>query len=381
MDFELTQDQKLIRDEVRKFAQNEIEPVAAETDETSAFPWPTLKKIGQLGLMGMVVSEEYGGAGLDFISLAIAVEELSRVCASTGIIVAVTNTLVAYPIHRFGNEDQKRKYLPRLSSGEILGSFALTEANAGSDPVAMETTARLDGDHYILNGSKRFITSGREAGVYLVFAFTDKESRHKGISAFLVDRDLPGFTQGDHEKLMGIHGTGNCELFFEDVKVPKENLLGEEGQGFKLAMHIFDTSRVDVAAQAVGIAQGALDVAVKYAKERHQFGKPVASFQMIQNMVAEMATKVRAARQLVYYGAWLKDSGSEYFSAESSMAKYYASEVAVEVTRQAIQILGGYGYTKDYPLERFYRDAKITEIYEGTNEIQKIIIARSLLKD
>jgi butyryl-CoA dehydrogenase len=380
MDFELTQDQKLIRDEVRKFAQNEIEPVAAETDETWAFPWPTLKKLGQLGMLGMVVPEEYGGPGLDFISLAIAVEELSRVCASTGIIVAVTNTLVAYPILKFGTEEQHKLYLPRMASGEILGSFALTEANAGSDPAALETTARLDGDHYVLNGSKRFITNGRESGVYLVFALTDKELKHKGISAFLVDRDLPGFTLGDHEKLMGIHGTGNCELFFEDVKVPVENRLGEEGQGFKIAMHIFDTSRVDVAAQAVGIAQGALDWAVKYAKERVQFGKPIASFQMIQDMVAEMATKIQAARQLVYYAAWRKQSGAERFSSEAAMAKYYAAEVAVECTRKAMQILGGYGYTKDYPLERYYRDAKITEIYEGTTEIQKIIIARSLLR-
>ena len=380
MDFELSPDQKMVREEVRKFAEKELEPVAPEVDRSGEFPWGNIKKLASMGLLGMIIPEEYGGAGLDFVSLAIAVEELSRCCASTGIIVAVTNSLAAYPILAFGTEEQKRRYLPRLAQGEMIGAFALTEAAAGSDPVSIETTAVLDGNHYVLNGTKRFITNGTEAGVYLVFAYTNRELRHKGISAFLVDRDTPGFSVGKHEDLLGIRATGNCELYFEDVRIPRESLLGEEGQGFKIAMNVFDTSRVDVAAQAVGIAQGALDAAVKYAKERVQFGKPIAEFQMIQTMIADMATRIEAARWLTYRAASLKDRGVGRISRESSMAKLFASQTAVECTRMAIQVFGGYGYTRDYPVERMYRDAKITEIYEGTSEIQRIVIARSLLR-
>ncbi len=324
--------------------------------------------------------EEYGGSGFDFVSLAIAIEEISRVCASTGVIVAVNNSLVTYPILHFGNEEQKKKYLPVLCCCEKIGAFALTEPNAGSDVVALEATARLEGDHYILNGTKRFITNGGEAGIHIVFAYTNKELKHKGISAFIVERDTPGFTVGKHEDLMGISATANCELIFEDSKIPKENLLGKEGDGFKIAMNTIDVSRIDIAAQAVGIAQGALDEAVKYSKERKAFGQPLHKFQMIQSMFAEMVTHIQAARLLTYYAGSCKDTGMARFSKESAMAKYYASDIAVSVTRKAVQIHGGYGYTKDYPVERMYRDAKILELYEGTSEIQKIVIARELVK-
>ena len=380
MNFDLTNDQKMLQDQVRKFVDAELAPVAPEIDKSGDFPWKSIKKMAELGLLGVVVPEEYGGSGFDFVSLAIAIEEISRVCASTGVIVAVNNSLVTYPILHFGNEEQKKKYLPVLCCCEKIGAFALTEPNAGSDVVALEATARLEGDHYILNGSKRFITNGGEAGIHIVFAYTNKELKHKGISAFIVERDTPGFTIGKHEDLMGIRATANCELIFEDSKIPKENLLGKEGEGFKIAMNTIDVSRIDIAAQAVGIAQGALDEAVKYSKERKAFGQPLHKFQMIQSMFAEMATQIQAARLLTYYAGFCKDTGMARFSKESAMAKYYASDVAVSVTRKAVQIHGGYGYTKDYPVERMYRDAKILELYEGTSEIQKIVIARELVK-
>ncbi len=380
MNFDLTNDQKMLQDQVRKFVDAELAPVAPEIDKSGDFPWKSIKKMAELGLLGVVVPEEYGGSGFDFVSLAIAIEEISRVCASTGVIVAVNNSLVTYPILHFGNEEQKKKYLPVLCCCEKIGAFALTEPNAGSDVVALEATARLEGDHYILNGTKRFITNGGEAGIHIVFAYTNKELKHKGISAFIVERDTPGFTVGKHEDLMGIRATANCELIFEDSKIPKENLLGKEGDGFKIAMNTIDVSRIDIAAQAVGIAQGALDEAVKYSKERKAFGQPLHKFQMIQSMFAEMATQIQAARLLTYYAGSCKDTGMARFSKESAMAKYYASDVAVSVTRKAVQIHGGYGYTKDYPVERMYRDAKILELYEGTSEIQKIVIARELVK-
>lgn len=380
MNFDLTNDQKMLQDQVRKFAQTELAPMAPEIDKSGDFPWPNLKKMAQLGLLGVIVPEQYGGSGFDFMSLAIAIEEISRVCASTGVIVAVNNSLTTYPILQFGNEEQKKKYLPPLCSGEKIGAFGITEPNAGSDVVAIESTARLEGDHYVLNGTKRFITNGGEAGIFVVFAYTNKEQKHKGISAFVVERDTPGFSLGKHEDLMGIRATANCELIFEDVKIPKENLLGKEGDGFKICMNTLDVSRIDIGAQAVGIAQAALDEAVKYSRERKAFGQPICNFEMIQSMFAEMATEIQAARLLVYYAGYCKDKGMRRFSKEAAMAKYYASEIAVDVTRKAVQIHGGYGYTKDYVIERLYRDAKILELYEGTSEIQKIVIAKELTR-
>jgi alkylation response protein AidB-like acyl-CoA dehydrogenase len=380
MNFDLTNDQKMLQDQVRKFAQTELAPIAVEIDKSGDFPWASLKKMAQLGLLGVIVPEEYGGSGFDFVSLAIAIEEISGACASTGVIVAVNNSLTTYPILKFGNEEQKKKYLPPLCSGEKIGAFGITEPNAGSDVVAIESTARLEGDHYILNGTKRFITNGGEAGIFVVFAYTNKELKHKGISAFVVERDTPGFSLGKHEDLMGIRATANCELIFEDAKIPKANLLGKEGDGFKICMNTLDVSRIDIGAQAVGIAQASLNEAVKYSKERKAFGQPICNFEMIQSMFAEMATKIQAARLLVYYAGYCKDKGMQRFSRESAMAKYYASDIAVDVARKAVQIHGGYGYTKDYVIERLYRDAKILELYEGTSEIQKIVIARELTR-
>jgi len=380
MNFDLTNDQKMLQDQVRKFAQTELAPLAPEIDKSGEFPWSNLKKMAQLGLLGVIVPEQYGGSGFDFVSLAIAIEEISRACASTGVIVAVNNSLTTYPILQFGNEDQKKKYLPPLCNGEKIGAFGLTEPNAGSDVAAMESTARLEGDHYILNGTKRFITNGGEAGTFVVFAYTNKDMKHKGVSAFIVERDMPGFSLGNHEDLMGIRATANCELIFEDVKVPKENLLGNEGDGFKICMNTLDVSRIDIGAQAVGIAQAALDEAVRYSKERKAFGQPVCNFEMIQSMIAEMATQIQAARLLVHYAGYCKDKGMQRFSKESAMSKYYASDIAVDVARKAVQIHGGYGYSKDYAVERLYRDAKILELYEGTSEVQKIVIARELTR-
>lgn len=380
MNFDLTNEQKMLQDQVRKFAEAELAPVAPEIDKTGQFPWENIKKCAKQGLLGIVVPEKYGGSGLDFVSLAIAIEEISRVCATTGVIVAVNNSLCTYPILTFGTEEQKQKYLPQLCSGEKIGAIGITEPNAGSDVAGMETTARLEGDYYILNGTKRFITNGTEAGIYVVFAYTNKELKHKGMSAFIVERGMPGFSLGKHEDLMGIRASGNCELIFEDCKVPRANLLGKEGDGFKICMNTLDVSRVDIGAQAVGVSQAALEAAIKYSKERKAFGQPICEFEMIQSMLAEMATQIHAARLLVYYAGFCKDKGMPRFSKESAMCKYYAATIAVDVTRKAVQIFGGYGYTKDYAVERFYRDAKILELYEGTSEIQKIVIARELIK-
>lgn len=380
MNFDLTPEQKMLQDEVRKFALKELEPVSMEIDKKGEFPWSNIKKIAQLGLMGTIVPEKYGGAGGDFVSLAIAVEEISRVCASTGVIVAVNNSLCTYPIYWFGNEEQRKKFLPPLCNGEKVGALAITEPNTGSDVAAIESVAKLEGDYYILNGAKRFITNGGEASTFVVFAYTNPEVKHKGMSAFIVEKGTPGFSIGKHEDLLGIRATANCELIFEDAKIPKENLLGKEGEGFKICMHTLDVSRIDIAAQAVGLAQGAFDSALKYSKERKAFGKYLHEFEMIQSMIAEMATQIQAARLLVYYAAFCKDKGVPRFSKEAAMAKWFAAETAMNVTRKAIQIYGGYGYTKDYAVERYYRDAKIMELYEGTSEIQKIVIARSFLK-
>jgi len=380
MDFTLTQDQKMIREMVREFALKELEPIAAEIDQSREFPRATLKKMAELGLLGVIIPEKYGGAGLDFTTLAIIVEEVSRVCASHGVIVAVNNSLAAYPIYHFGTEEQRKKYLPDLCSGKKFGAIGITEPNAGSDPASMETTAVLEGDNYRLNGTKCWITNGTEAETFVVFAYTDPSLRHKGVTAFIVEKDFPGFSVGKHEDLMGIRATGNSELIMDDCLVPAENVLGEVGKGFKVVMHTLDVSRIDIGAQGVGIAQGAVDASVKYSKERVQFGKPICEFEMIQDMLADMATKTDAARLLTYRAASMKDAGSERFTREAAMAKYYAAEIVVEVARKAVQIHGGNGYSKDYPVERMYRDAKIIEIYEGTSQIQKIVIARNVLK-
>jgi butyryl-CoA dehydrogenase len=364
---------------VREFALKELVEKAVEIDENRKFPWDSIKKMAGLGLLGMITPEAYGGSGMDYLSLAIAVEEISHACASTGVIVAVNHTLAAYPILEFGNDAQKKKYLPLLAKAEKLGAFALTEANAGSDPASMETTAVLKGDHYILNGSKRFITNGGEAGIFIVFAYTDVEKKHKGISAFIIEKGTPVFSIGEHEDLLGLRATANCELIFDECKVAKENILGEEGQGFKIALNTIDTSRIDIGAQSVGIAQASLDAAVQYSKERKTFGKPICEYEMIQAKLAEMASRIDAARLLVYRAAAIKDNGGKKYTKEAAMAKYMASEAVMYSVREAVQIYGGYGYTKDYPVERFYRDAKVMEIYEGTSEIQKIVIARHLL--
>lgn len=379
MNFDLTENQKMIQDMMRKFAKEELEPKAAEFDKTGEFPIENVKKLAELGIMGMVVPEQYGGAGFDFVSLAIAVEEISKACGSTGAITAVHNSLVCHPILTFGTTEQKKKYLPKLASGEKLGAFALTEPNVGSDPASLETTAKLDGDYYILNGSKRFITNGGVGDVFIVFATADKSLGYKGICGFIVEKETTGFSVGKHEDLMGLRATANCELVFEDCKIPKENLFVEQGRGFKAALGILDVSRIDIGAQAVGIAQAALEKSIQYSKERKQFGRPIAEFEMIQAKLAEMAMKIQAARLLTYNAAFIKDKGVPRFSQESSVAKLYAATIAVEVTREAVQIFGGYGYSKDYAVERYYRDAKCMEIYEGTSEIQKIVIARNLL--
>jgi butyryl-CoA dehydrogenase len=379
MNFDLTENQKLIQDMVRQFAKAELEPKAAELDKTGEFPTENIKKLAELGLMGMVVPEKYGGAGFDFVSLAVAVEEISRACGSTGVIVAVNNSLAAWTTYNFGNEEQREKFVRPLATGQKLGAFALTEPNVGSDPAALETTAKLEGDYYILNGSKRFITNGGVGDIFLAFATTDKAKGHKGIIGLIVEKGAPGFSVGKHEDLMGLRATANCELIFEDCKVPKANLLGKEGDGFKVALSALDVSRIDIGAQAVGIAQAALDKSIQYAKERKQFGRPIAEFEMIQAKFAEMAMKIQAARLLTYYAAYQKDKGAARFSLESAMAKLFAATTAVEVTKEAVQIFGGYGYSKDYPVERYYRDAKCMEIYEGTSEIQRIVIARSIL--
>jgi butyryl-CoA dehydrogenase len=328
--------------------------------------------------MGMTVPKEWGGAGCDSVSYMIAIEELAKVCGSTSVIMAVHNSVCCYPIYKYGTDEQREKYLRRLVSGEWVGGFAITEPGAGSDAGAVRTKAILDGDNYILNGDKIFITSGTEAGVILVFASTEPEKGTRGLSAFIVQKGTPGFTYGTVEEKMGVRASDTAELVFEDCAIPKDNLLGQEGEGFKIGMETLDGGRVGIAAQAVGIAQGALEESIKYAKEREQFGRPIGKFQAIQWKLADMVTKIDASRFLVHHAAYLKDQNRPY-SKESAMAKLYASKTAMEVANDAVQIHGGYGYTKDYPVERFFREAKITEIYEGTSEIQRVVIARAVL--
>ena len=379
MNFDLTDEQELIRETVREFAEADVAPIAAEIDREHRFPVELLPKMADLGLLGVPYPEEVGGAGADYVSYAIVVEELSKVCATTSVIVSGHTSLGTWPIYAFGTEAQKDRYLSDLTSGRRLAAFALTEPAAGTDAAAGTSTAVLDGDEYVLNGSKIFITNGGYADVYIVTAKTDLTQGTRGISAFIVEKDLPGFTVGEGERKMGIRASSTPPLYFNDCRIPSDALLGGEGGGFKIAMQTLDGGRVGIGAQAVGIAQGALDAAVAYAKERVQFGKPIASLEAIQFMIADMATEVDAARLLVYRAAWCKDNGRPY-AAEAAMAKLFASETATRVAGKAIQIHGGYGFTESYPVERAYRDAKITEIYEGTSEVQRMVIAKDAFR-
>lgn len=379
MNFQLTREQELVRQMVREFAINEVKPIAAEIDETERFPMETVEKMAKLGLMGIPFKKEFGGAGGDTLSYIMTVEELSKVCGTTGVIVSAHTSLCASVIDSYGNQAQKEKYLPDLAKGLKVGAFGLTEPGAGTDAAGQQTTAVLDGDNYILNGSKIFITNGGVAETFIVFAMTDKSQGTRGISAFIVEKAFPGFSIGKKEDKLGIRGSSTTELIFENCVVPKENLLGKVGKGFGIAMKTLDGGRIGIAAQALGIAEGAFDEAVAYMKERKQFGRPLAAFQGLQWMIAEMDTKIEAAKHLVYKAACLKDAGMPY-TVEAARAKLFAAEVAMDVTTKAVQIFGGYGYTKEYPVERMMRDAKITEIYEGTSEVQKMVISGAALK-
>ena len=379
MDFKLSEEHDMIRKMVRNFAKNEVAPTAAERDEEERFDRAIFDQMAELGLTGIPWPEEYGGIGSDYLAYAIAVEELSRVCASTGVTLSAHTSLAGWPIFQFGTEEQKQTYLKSMAQGTKIGAYGLTEPGSGSDAGGLKTTAKLEGDHYKLNGSKIFITNGGIADIYIVFALTDPTSRHKGTSAFIVEKDFLGFSVGKKEKKLGIRSSPTTEIVFEDCLIPKENLLGEEGDGFKIAMMTLDGGRNGIAAQAVGIAQGALDAAVDYAKERQQFGKPIAAQQGISFKLADMATNIEAARLLTYQAAWLESEGLPY-SKESAMSKLFAGDTAMKVTTEAVQVFGGYGYTKDYPVERFMRDAKITQIYEGTQEIQRLVISRMITK-
>ena len=379
MEFGLTTEQRLIKQMVKSFALNEVKPIAAEVDETERFPMENVKKMGEIGMMGIPFDKKYGGAGGDVLSYILTVEELSKVCATTGVIVSAHTSLGAGAINDFGTEEQKQKYLVPLAKGEKIGAFGLTEPGAGTDAAGQQTVAVLDGDNYVLNGSKIFITNGGVADTFVIFAMTDKKQGTRGISAFIVEKDFPGFSIGKVEDKLGIRGSSTTELIFENCIVPKENLIGKEGKGFGMAMKTLDGGRIGIAAQALGIAEGAYEEAIKYMKERKQFGRNLGAFQGLQWMIAEMDTKIEAARHLVYKAAWLKQNKLPY-SVEAARAKLFAAEVAMEVTTKAIQIHGGYGYTKDYPVERMMRDAKITEIYEGTSEVQKMVISGTALR-
>lgn len=380
MNLQFSEEQRMMIQAVREFAQGEIAPRAREMDEAATIAPEIIAQMRELGIFGALIPEAYGGIGLDAVTYVAVIEELARACAGVAIVLSVHSSVAAYPLVTFGSEDQRRRFLPRLSRGEI-GAFCLTEPGSGSDAAALRTRANRDGDHYLLNGQKLFVTNGALAQLYLVLARTDPDAvpKHRGISAFLVERETPGLALGRKEEKMGLRASDTVELFFEDCRVPVENRLGQENKGFKVAMTSLDNGRIGVAAQAVGIAQAALGEAVAYAKQRHQFGHPLVHFQAIQSKLAEMATRVEAARMLVQRAAWLKDQGRGYTHA-AAMAKVYASEAATWVAHQALQIHGGYGYMKEYPVERYYRDARVTEIYEGTSEMQRIVIARGLLK-
>ncbi|MBP3916067.1 MULTISPECIES: acyl-CoA dehydrogenase [unclassified Clostridium] len=379
MNFGLTREQELVRQMVREFAVNEVKPIAAEIDETERFPMENVKKMAELGMMGIPFPKEFGGAGGDVLSYIITVEELSKVCGTTGVIVSAHTSLCASLIYENGTPAQKEKYLVPLAKGEKIGAFGLTEPGAGTDAAGQQTTAVLDGDNYILNGSKIFITNGGVADTFIVFAMTDKSQGTRGISAFIVEKDFPGFSIGKKEEKLGIRASSTTELIFENCIVPKENLIGKEGKGFSIAMKTLDGGRIGIAAQALGIAEGAYEESVKYMKERKQFGRSLSAFQGLQWMIAEMETKIEAAKLLVYKAAWLKQNKLPY-SVDAAKAKLFAAEVAMDVTTKAVQLHGGYGYTKEYPVERMMRDAKITEIYEGTSEVQKMVIAGAALR-
>ncbi|MEA4838988.1 MAG: acyl-CoA dehydrogenase [Rhodospirillaceae bacterium] len=378
MNFELTQQQSMARQLFRDFAENEVKPIAAEVDEEERFPSETVEKLARFGFLGIPYSKALGGQGCDTLTYVLCVEEMSRVCATTGVIVSAHTSLGCDPIVKYGTEEQKARFLPDMFSGKRLGAFGLTEPNAGTDASGQQTKAVRDGDNYILNGSKIFITNGGYADVYIIFAMTDKSKGTKGISAFIVEASTPGFSIGKKELKLGIRGSSTTELIFENCIIPKANLLDSEGTGFKIAMGTLDGGRIGIAAQALGIAQGALDEAVHYVKERKQFGKSLSKFQNTQFQIANMKTQIEAARLLVYKAAMAKDSGSS-FSLDAAMAKLFAAETAMDVTTKVVQLFGGYGYTRDYPVERMMRDAKITEIYEGTSEVQRMVIAGSVL--
>lgn len=379
MNFNLTEEHEMIRRMVRDFATNEVGPTAAERDEEERFDHSIFEQMANLGLTGIPWPEKYGGIGSDYLAYAITVEELSRVCASTGVTLSAHTSLAGWPVYTFGTEEQKQKYLKPMALGEKIGAYALTEESSGSDAGGMRVTADLDGDNYVLNGSKIFITNGGIADFYIVFALTDREKKQRGVSAFIVEKDFPGFSVGKKEAKLGIRSSPTTEIILENCLVPKENLLGKEEEGFKIAMMTLDGGRNGIAAQAVGIAQGALDAAIEYAKEREQFGRPIAAQQGISFKLADMATEIEAARLLTYQAAWLESQGLPY-GKESAMSKLFAGDTAMRVTTEAVQIFGGYGYTKDYPVERFMRDAKITQIYEGTQEIQRLVISRMITR-
>ena len=379
MDFGFTNEQEFVKKMVKKFVDKEVRPIAAEIDNTCEFPVETVKKLGRYGLLGIPFPKQYGGAGGDFMSYAIAIEEISKACATTAIIMSVHTSLCSWSIYTYGTEEQKQKYLTGLASGQKLGSFGLTEPNAGTDASGQQSIAKLEGDNYILNGSKIFITNGGYSDYYVVFAMTDRSKGTRGISAFIVEKDFEGFSIGKKEDKMGIRASSAAELVFRNCKVPKENIIGGEGKGFRIAMSALDGGRIGIAAQALGIAEGAFDEAVKYMKERKQFGKPLSVLQGLQWYIAEMSASIEAARNLVYKAAWKQSQGMP-FSVDAATAKLFASETAMAVTTKVVQIFGGYGYMKDYPVERMMRDAKITEIYEGTSEVQKMVISANALK-
>jgi len=379
MDFTLSKEHQLARTLFKEFAEKEIKPYAQEIDEEERFPVEALEKMRKYKFMGIPYPKEYGGAGCDTLTYEMCIEEISKVCATTATMLSAHTSLGTWPILKFGTPEQKAKYLPKLCSGEYLGAFALTEPNAGTDASAQQTRAVLEGDHYVLNGNKIFITNAGYADTYIVFAMTDKSKGNHGISAFIVEKNFPGFSVGKKEKKMGIRGSSTCELIFENCIVPKENLLGQEGKGFVIAMATLDNGRIGIAAQALGIAEGALDETIKYVKERKQFGRPLAKFQNTQFEIADMVTKVKAAQLLMYRAAVAEDTQKSY-SQEAAMAKLYCASTAMDVTTRCLQLHGGYGYTREYPIERMMRDAKITEIYEGTSEVQKMVISKYALK-
>jgi butyryl-CoA dehydrogenase len=381
MDFEFSEEQKMVIDGAKKFAEKELAPVVEELDAKQEVNLPALKALGKLGYLGMTVPEEYGGSGIGAVAYAGAMIEFSKVDAGTAVGVSVQNSLVNDALMMFGSEEQKRRFLPKLTTGEWLGCFSLTEAGAGSDPGALRAVAVRDGQEYVLNGTKNFTTNGGFADVIIVFFSTDREKGAKGISAFLVLKEAPGFAVGKHENKLGIRTSSTTEMVFADCRIPAENLLGQENRGLSIALGTLDCGRIGIAAQAVGIAEAALQESVRYAKERVQFGKPLAEFEALQFMLADMAVDVEVAKTMLYRAAWMKDSGAKRFTKESAIAKLFASEMAHRVCHKALQIHGGYGFMKDYKVERLYRDQRITEIYEGTSEIQRLVIARSLLTD